>query len=110
MSFAQWLRSNSEYYLLWAAQDRIAKQKGIKASSNRGASRIGFGAEFSRRPISSCQTACVSLRCTRSLEATVAPGQGPLRGDVSKVLRFPIIFFPDGRFPSYSPSKCRVNA
>lgn len=33
MSFAQWLRSNSEYYLLWAAQDRIAEQKGIKSTS-----------------------------------------------------------------------------
>lgn len=33
MAFSQWLRSNSEYYLLWAAQDRIAKQRGIKMSS-----------------------------------------------------------------------------
>lgn len=32
MSFAQWLRSNSEYYLLAAAQERIATQNGMAVS------------------------------------------------------------------------------
>jgi|RhiMethySRZTD1v2_1073278.scaffolds.fasta_scaffold210181_3 hypothetical protein len=31
MSFSQWLRSNSEHYLLIGAQDRIAKQHGARA-------------------------------------------------------------------------------
>lgn len=30
MSFVQWLRSNSERYLLAAAQERVAKQQGMK--------------------------------------------------------------------------------
>jgi hypothetical protein len=30
MSFSRWLRSNSEHYLLIAAQDRIAKQHGAR--------------------------------------------------------------------------------
>ena len=29
MSFARWLRSNSEHYLLAAAQDRVAKSQGV---------------------------------------------------------------------------------
>lgn len=29
MSFARWLRTNSEHYLLIAAQDRIAKEQGV---------------------------------------------------------------------------------
>ena len=110
MSFAQWLRS-TQIYLLWAAQDRIAKQKGIKASSkSRGLKdrfwRYVFAPTYFVLPDGLRQFAMHSL----PLEATVAPGQGPIRGDVSKVLRFPIIFFPDGSFPSYSPSKRRVNA
>lgn len=32
MSFSRWLRSNSEHYLLCAAQARVARQKGIKTS------------------------------------------------------------------------------
>jgi len=31
MSFSRWLRSNSEHYLLIAAQGRIAKQQGTRA-------------------------------------------------------------------------------
>jgi len=30
MSFSRWLRSNSEHYLLIAAQDRIARQHGAR--------------------------------------------------------------------------------
>lgn len=38
MSFSRWLRSNSEYYLVWAAQAQVAKQKGFEflAAKPRG--------------------------------------------------------------------------
>lgn len=32
MSFFQWLRSNAEYYLLAAAQARVARRQGIETS------------------------------------------------------------------------------
>lgn len=35
MSFSRWLRSNSEYYLVCAAQVRVAKQKGFDVFATR---------------------------------------------------------------------------
>jgi hypothetical protein len=35
MSFSRWLRSNAEYYLVCAAQARVARQKGFDFSAVR---------------------------------------------------------------------------
>ena len=75
MRFARWLRTNSEHYLLMAAQRDVAARYGRPCPRPRRASRAGSSSPCSRRSTGACPGASDRSSSTRCRAATARRGR-----------------------------------